>query len=86
MSKIRILLADDHTLFRQGIRNLISAESDMEVIGEASNGGDAVEKAEAYGAVRDAGQAGTDTKFTNPADAPLVQIPGTGVVFRICRG
>ncbi|MBA3974323.1 MAG: DNA-binding response regulator [Candidatus Solibacter sp.] len=45
MAKIRILLADDHTLFRQGIRQLISAESDMEVIGEASNGSDAVERA-----------------------------------------
>ena len=45
MAKIRILLADDHTLFRQGIKTLISAEPDMEVVGEASNGGDAVEKA-----------------------------------------
>src|SRR5450432_161655 len=45
MAKIRIMLADDHTLFRQGIRTLISAEPDMEVIGEASNGGDAVDKA-----------------------------------------
>jgi len=45
MAKIRIMLADDHTLFRQGIRTLISAEADMEVIGEASNGGDAVDKA-----------------------------------------
>ncbi len=45
MAKIRIVLADDHTLFRQGIRQLISAESDMEVIGEASNGGDAVDRA-----------------------------------------
>src|SRR3982750_4315005 len=45
MAKIRIMLADDHTLFRQGIRTLISAEADMEVVGEAPNGGDAVEKA-----------------------------------------
>src|SRR5574340_1043961 len=45
MAKTRIMLADDHTLFRQGIRTLISAETDMEVVGEASNGGDAVEKA-----------------------------------------
>jgi len=45
MAKIRIMLADDHTLFRQGIRTLIAAEADMEVIGEASNGGDAVERA-----------------------------------------
>ena len=44
MSKIRIMLADDHTLFRQGIRTLIAAENDMEVVGEASNGADAVER------------------------------------------
>src|SRR5438132_11852975 len=45
MAKIRILLADDHTLFRQGIRTLIVAEPDMEVVGEAPNGGEAIEKA-----------------------------------------
>lgn len=45
MPKIRILLADDHTLFRQGIKTLISAEADMEAVGEVPNGGDAVEKA-----------------------------------------
>ena len=44
MSKTRIMLADDHTLFRQGIRTLISAENDMEVVGEAANGGEAVER------------------------------------------
>jgi hypothetical protein len=38
-----------------------------------------------YGAVRDAGQGGADTKFKNPADALLLQIPGTGVIFRICH-
>jgi len=45
MSKIRILLADDHTLFRQGVRTLLNSEPDMEVVGEASNGGDAAERA-----------------------------------------
>jgi hypothetical protein len=38
-----------------------------------------------YGAVRDFGQGGPDSKFIVPADAPLVQIPHTGVIFRICR-
>jgi two-component system response regulator NreC len=45
MAKIRVFLTDDHTLFRQGIRTLISAEPDMEVVGEASNGADAIIKA-----------------------------------------
>ena len=34
----RILLADDHTILRDGIRALLSAEPDLEVVGEASNG------------------------------------------------
>jgi two-component system response regulator NreC len=45
MAKIRVLLTDDHTLFRQGIKTLISAEPDMEVVGEAANGADAVTRA-----------------------------------------
>jgi len=42
MSKIRILLTDDHTLFRHGIRTLLATEADIEVIGEAGNASDAV--------------------------------------------
>ncbi|HXG33814.1 MAG TPA: response regulator transcription factor [Bryobacteraceae bacterium] len=45
MGKIRVLLADDHTLFRQGVRTLLAAEPDMEVVGEASNGVEAAAKA-----------------------------------------
>jgi DNA-binding NarL/FixJ family response regulator len=42
MSKIKVLLTDDHMLFRQGIRTLLSAESDIEAVGEAGNAMDAV--------------------------------------------
>jgi two-component system response regulator NreC len=45
MPKIRCLLVDDHTLFRQGVRRLLESESDFEVVGEAADGGEAVEKA-----------------------------------------
>jgi len=38
-----------------------------------------------YGAVRDFGQADPDAAFKNPADAPLVVIPHTGVVWKISR-
>lgn len=38
-----------------------------------------------FGAVRDFGQSDPDTKFANPADAPLPQIPGTGVIWRISK-
>lgn len=45
MSRIRILLADDHTLFRQGVRTLLASETDMEVVGEAADGSAAAERA-----------------------------------------
>ena len=45
MLKMRILLTDDHTLFRQGLKALIEAEYDMQVVGEAHEGGEAVIKA-----------------------------------------
>jgi two-component system response regulator NreC len=45
MPKIKCLLVDDHTLFRQGVRRLLETENDFEVVGEAADGGEAVEKA-----------------------------------------
>lgn len=45
MSKIRILLADDHRLFREGLRRLLEIEGDIEVVGEAQDGQEAVELA-----------------------------------------
>ena len=45
MSKIRILLADDHMLMRMGIATLVSTAKDMTVVGEACNGRQAVELA-----------------------------------------
>jgi DNA-binding NarL/FixJ family response regulator len=35
---IRILIADDHTLFRQGIKRVLSFEDDLEIVGEAEDG------------------------------------------------
>ena len=40
---VRILIADDHTIMRQGLRSLVEEADDMEVIDEASNGRSAVE-------------------------------------------
>ena len=46
MQKIRILIADDHTMVRQGIRMMLLTQQDMEVVGEAANGREAAQKAE----------------------------------------
>ena len=40
---VRILLADDHAMMRQGLRSLLEKQSDMEVVGEAENGRKAIE-------------------------------------------
>jgi two-component system, NarL family, response regulator NreC len=45
-STIRLFLADDHTIVRQGLAKLLSAEPDLKVIGEAENGREAVKKVE----------------------------------------
>jgi len=42
MRKIRVLLADDHQLMRSGLRLMLERESDMSVVGEASDGREAV--------------------------------------------
>ncbi len=43
---IKILLADDHALVRQGLRFILEAQDDMEIVGQAGNGNEAVEMAE----------------------------------------
>ncbi len=45
MNKIKVLLSDDHTVVRQGLRSLLAAEPDIEVVGEAENGRMAVQMA-----------------------------------------
>jgi DNA-binding NarL/FixJ family response regulator len=40
--KIRIVMADDHALFRKGLRSLLNGEGGMQVVGEASDGDEAV--------------------------------------------
>jgi DNA-binding NarL/FixJ family response regulator len=44
MSPIKVLLAEDHTIVRKGIRSLLDGVTDIEVVGEAEDGREAVEK------------------------------------------
>jgi DNA-binding NarL/FixJ family response regulator len=44
--RVKILLADDHTIVRQGLKLILSAHEDLEVVGEAANGREAVELAD----------------------------------------
>jgi len=45
---VRVLIADDQELVRTGFRKILEAEPDLEVVGEAADGGEAVERARLY--------------------------------------
>ncbi|HLB28371.1 MAG TPA: response regulator transcription factor [Dehalococcoidales bacterium] len=46
MAKIRVLIADDHAIVREGIRMILALQDDIEVVGEAADGSQAIEQAE----------------------------------------
>ena len=46
--KVRVLLVDDHTVVRQGLRMVMSLEDDLEVVGEAGNGREAIDAVDAH--------------------------------------
>jgi len=48
MGKIKVLVVDDHTLFRRGIVAVLELQANIEVVGEALNGLEAIEKAKEY--------------------------------------
>jgi len=45
MSRIRVMVVDDHPLWRRGLVEMLAEETDIEVVGEAGNGPEAIEKA-----------------------------------------
>jgi YesN/AraC family two-component response regulator len=48
MQRITVLLADDHTVVRQGLRALLVAEGDIDIVAEAENGRQAVQLAKKF--------------------------------------
>ncbi|WP_165252908.1 response regulator [Paludisphaera soli] len=77
MTRLRIYLADDHEVVREGLRSLISAQDDMEVVGQAADGATAVEEATRLAPdvvvmdvsmpERDGASAAEDIKLARPA-------------------
>ncbi len=45
MNKIKVLVVDDHAVLRDGVRALLNLHDDIEIVGEASEGKEAIEKA-----------------------------------------
>ena len=48
MERISVLIADDHPVVRQGLRTFLDLQEDMEILGEASDGAEAVTKVEQF--------------------------------------
>ena len=55
---VRLVIADDHPIFRDGLRRLLEAEADLKVLGEASDGAEAVKLAKAVEARHSAARSG----------------------------
>ena len=45
MEPIHVLIADDHVLYREGVRKMLSGAPDIEIVGEAANGTEAITQA-----------------------------------------
>jgi DNA-binding NarL/FixJ family response regulator len=79
----KILLADGHTLFRRGLRTLLSAESDLEVVGEASELAEALTETERLSPnvlVMDLAMVGAPGEYSDTL--AIRQVPAsTGVLF-----
>jgi DNA-binding NarL/FixJ family response regulator len=84
---IRIVLADDHVAVRQGLKLLIEAQPDMQVVAEASDGSGAVEQARACKPdvlVMDISMPGVNGLVATRA--LRAQVPGTAVVILTRHG
>ena len=70
---IRVLIADDHTIVRDGLRALLEADQDIQVVGDAANGRDAV---------RQAAQLGPDVVIV---DIAMPELNGIEAARQICE-
>ncbi|MBI2871723.1 MAG: response regulator transcription factor [Chloroflexi bacterium] len=86
MSKTRVILVDDHNLFREGLRMLLEAQGDFDVVGEASGAYEAVQEARKTRpdiVVMDITMEGNGLKATRQL---LEILPGTRVIILTMHG
>ncbi len=82
MTRIRVLVVDDHVIVRDGVRMILESQPDMEVVGEASDGREALEKARSLApdvVVMDIampGMNGLEATATIKQELPQVQVLG----------
>ena len=81
MDAITLLIVDDHTLFRTGIRKMLEVEADIEVVGEAATGREALEQARKL--VPDVIL--MDIKMPDPSAPSGQALDGIEATRRLCR-
>jgi NarL family two-component system response regulator LiaR len=81
MDSISVLIVDDHTLFRTGIRRMLEAEPDMRVVGEAATGREALEEARRL--MPDVIL--MDIKMPDPSASAGLALDGIEATRRLCR-
>ena len=81
MDPVSILIVDDHTLFRTGMRKVLEVEPDMRVVGEAATGREALEKARKL--MPDVIL--MDIKMPDPSAGPGQALDGIEATRRLCR-
>jgi len=81
MDIVNILIVDDHTLFRTGVRKMLEAEADMRVVGEAATGREALEQAHRH--MPDVVL--MDVKMPDPSAGSGQALDGIETTRRLCR-
>jgi DNA-binding NarL/FixJ family response regulator len=81
MDIVNVLIVDDHTLFRTGVRKMLEMEADMRVVGEAATGREALEQARKL--VPDVIL--MDIKMPDPSADPGQALDGIEATRRLCR-
>jgi len=74
-NRFRVLLADDHAIFRDGLRKLLDSDEDITIVGEAQNGAECIKLLAKLKPISSCSICGCPTKTGLPSSKKLISIP-----------